>query len=175
MAPVPGVPPWPSLELVAAVLRARTKDNMGVELGTWTANTRPTDEQVTEMMNMAALDLFPCTGAIGALEELFWEPVSALIALYTAALAELSHKPEQVNADRAVYDELMELYRNGREMVCAAIEEVRAGGEVGGPDTRGLPQFSFGAYDWRWATPGVRVRTAQEYYADVIAGREPWP
>jgi hypothetical protein len=172
MPAVPGTPPWPSLELVAAVLRARTKDNEGVELGTWTDDTRPTDDQVIEMMSLAALDLFPCTGVFDDLEEIFWEPVSALIALYTAAMAELSHRPEQVNADRAVYDELMELYNRGREQVCAAIEEVRAGGTVGGPDTTGLARGSFPAYDWVWVGPGVRTRTAAEYYLDILAGRE---
>jgi hypothetical protein len=170
MPPTPGVGPWPTLEMVAAVLSARTKDGLGNELPTFTSSTQPTDVQVIDLMNTAALDLFACTGVLDDLEALFYEPVSALIAIYTAAMAELSRKPEQVRSERSAYPELMELYKSGKEMVCCAIEEVRGGGEVGGPDTRGLPKFGFPGYDWRWVSPGIRVRTTQEWLADIEAG-----
>jgi len=170
MPPVPGTGPWPTLEMVAAVISVRTKDSMGNELDTFTSETQPTDVQVTELMNAAALDLFPCTGVLEDLETLFYEPVSALIALYTAAMAELSRKPEQVQSDRSAYDELMALYNAGREKVCSVIEEVRGGGEVGGPNTIGLPRYQFGDYDWRWMSPGIRTRTTLEWLAAIQAG-----
>ena len=167
MPPVPGTGPWPTLEMVAAVLSARTKDNLGNELPTFTSETQPTDVQVIDLMNTAALDLFACTGVLDDLEPIFYEPVQALIAIYTAAMAELSRKPEQVRSDRSAYPELMELYGSGKEMVCAAIEEVRGGGEVGGPDTRGLPKFGFPGYDWVWVGPGIRTKTTLEWMIEL--------
>lgn len=169
MPPVPGTGPWPTLEMVSAILSARTKDNLGNELPVFGPNTQPTDVQVIDLMNTAALDIFPCTGDLAALEEIFWEPVQALIAIYTAAMAELSRKPEQVRSERSAYPELMELYNRGREMVCASIEEVRAGGEVGGPDTRGLPRFAFPGYDWKWVSPGIRTKTTLEWMIELGA------
>ena len=47
--------------------------------------------------------------------------------------------------------------------------------EMGGPDIREVPHFGLGWYDWRMCRPGVRVRTASEYYTTMMADRPDGP
>lgn len=109
----------PDVALVASLLRARTKDVNGDEIGTFNANTRPTSVQVGDMIQVAADDLrmkvrrpIPA----GALSD-----ARRLIAMYSAMLVELSYWPEQVHSDRSAYSMYKSLYDTGVENMTEAI------------------------------------------------------
>jgi hypothetical protein len=97
----------PSILDVAALLRARTKDVNGVEVGTFNDDTRPTSSQVLTLINEAVIDIQAQLGP--------WLPVEladaarSAAALRTACLIELSHFPEQVQSNRSAYPEYVQL------------------------------------------------------------------
>jgi len=106
---LPDTPPYrPSVADVAALLRARTKDAEGREVGTFNDDTRPTGTDV-ELHIDAALSLvgiqvpadFPVT---------FTGAVSALVAYRAALRIEKSYFPEQVRSDRSAYEQLRQEY-----------------------------------------------------------------
>ena len=145
-------PAWyPSLESVAAILRARTKTRMGGEVPTFTADTRPTDLQVRELMNFASIDMIPCIGDPALLPAKYNEPVSLCVALKTAMLIELSYFPEQVAQDRSAYAEYAVLYDLGKNAVCGIIADDP---EVDTASQVDIPVGSFPGYGWRWINVG---------------------
>jgi hypothetical protein len=56
----------PTTTDVARLLRARTKDATGVELGDWSAETRPTDTEVADLIDQAT---GPVLAELGRLED----------------------------------------------------------------------------------------------------------
>jgi hypothetical protein len=90
----------PTIADVAALIRARTKDSNGNELGTFTADTRPTDVQAQEAIDHAVVLVHLKVGAIGD----GCASVAKMCATYGAAAEiELSYFPEQARADRSPY------------------------------------------------------------------------
>lgn len=112
----------PDISSVGAILRARTRDTNSNEVGTFTAQTRPTGDQVLSMLSAAAEDLASAVGT----EDL---PVTALRAARTvvtyraAMLVELSYFPEQVAAGRSPYAQLSELYAETLATLRNALEQ----------------------------------------------------
>jgi hypothetical protein len=111
-----GLPDWaPDLTEVGALLRARTKDDVGNELGTFTEATRPTDENVLELIRQACDDVL----GLFTVEDV---PASSQVmcrraaALRTALSIEISYFPEQGN-DNSPYLQL-------RQISDAAIQQV---------------------------------------------------
>jgi hypothetical protein len=110
--------PRPTSDDVAALLRARTKDLYGNELGVFNANTRPTDAEVEQLISMSYAEVL---GHVGG--DVFYpcaQPGTALVALRAAMWVELSYFPEQVRSDRSVYSELVAQWSEGLDalMVC---------------------------------------------------------
>jgi len=110
----------PTVEDVAALLRARTKDTDGHELGTFNDATRPTDAEVLDLIELAYGDVTTQTGA--DLEERTAAAATSMIALRAAMFVELSYFPEQVRQDRSAYEEYKRLYDEGMLALRAAIE-----------------------------------------------------
>ena len=97
----------PTVDDVAAIIRARTKDSSGNELGTFTAETRPTDVQAQEAIDHQVILLHTRVGNIGA----DCADVARLCAAYGAAAEiELSYFPEQARTDRSPYTNLIARY-----------------------------------------------------------------
>jgi hypothetical protein len=93
---------------VAALLRARTKDNNGNELGHWTADTRPTETEVSLLIGNAAQavsDELP-----GDVPIELYGSFSFCTQLMTACMIEKSYFPEQVASGRSAYDKYWEEY-----------------------------------------------------------------
>jgi hypothetical protein len=88
----------PTTTDVARLLRARTKDATGVELGDWSAETRPTDTEVADLIDQAT---GPVLAELGRLEdpadpERYADLLPAarfLVTLGTACLVEKSYYP----------------------------------------------------------------------------------
>jgi hypothetical protein len=117
---------------VAALLRARTKDAGGNELGQWTTETRPTLAQVTEALTLAT----------GIVEARVGTPVDACLSAFhvavcfeAACMIEKSYFPEQVESGRSHYDQL----RAEADALLDGVRECQAGNlpdAAGGERTR---------------------------------------
>ena len=100
------VPPpeaWPTVDEVAALLRARTKDNNGVEVGTFNPDTRPTDQGAGELIANAAQAVAGELAADVPIE--LYGSFSFCTKLYAACLVEKAYFPEQVQSSRSAYDQ----------------------------------------------------------------------
>jgi hypothetical protein len=140
--PGPRPPADVGVDEVGALLRARTKDTLGNEIGTFTPDTRPTDTQVTNLIVQATGHVKAriggelCeSGRAAGLEA----DANRLIALYAAMLVELSYFPEQVERDHSPYSRFKALWDEG---IASLIENERllcGDDEMG----RGRPAYSF--------------------------------
>lgn len=126
---------WPTgVEAVGAILRARTRDTNGNEVGTFSTETRPTQEQVEGLIYVAVSDLASCVGP--DIEEQYWEQAAVIVSYKVAMLVELSYFPEQVATGRSPYEQLKELYTDALACLKAAV----LGGGTGLPgDPSSLP------------------------------------
>jgi hypothetical protein len=118
----------PSVDDVASLLRARTKDSEGREIGTFNDDTRPTAAQVELHIDNAVALL---TTRLPLDLPVAYEGTVRALGAYRAALQiEKSYFPEQVRSDRSAYDQLREEYLDDLEALNTALEG--AGGEGGG-------------------------------------------
>ncbi len=110
---IPGVAAFvPSLDDVGAILRTRTKNSMGVELGTFDADTRPTDDQALILIGQAYDDVTALVD--DDIPEKAWRDARSAIALRAAMLIELSYWPDQIPSGQSPYEQLRELYEGQR-------------------------------------------------------------
>jgi len=95
--PVSPLPSWaPTLNEVGALITTRTRDSSGVELGTFSEDTRPTDIQAGHLLKMA----------VGEIEDKvrrdipirYEDDARRLAALRTAVLIEGSFSSDQVES-----------------------------------------------------------------------------
>jgi len=112
-SPAPDVasdPAWrPTVDDVAALIRARTKDPSGRELGTFTSETRPSDDQVEKLITNGCAKVASFVG--WELPDDAWPEAGHLASLVAACEAELSYYPEQVQTGRSAYAELWAMYQ----------------------------------------------------------------
>lgn len=141
----------PTLDDVGALVRDRTVDSGGNEVGTFTPNTRPTDAEAQELINDAVNDAYSIFGEDipdaqdpdnpGAIRNAAKEAVG----YHAAALIELSHFGEQVARGNSPYEEYERLWEEAAQRVQAAI--VSQGGTPPAPvdPTEGsmMAQFEF--------------------------------
>jgi hypothetical protein len=121
---------------VGAILRARTKDSNGNEPGTFTTATRPTGDQVDELIETAISDI---ESEVGSVPDELQDAARRVAAIGTALLVELSFFPEQIATGRSPYDQLKELYDARFTRLKAQIDDVNAGGDVGGGSESEVP------------------------------------
>lgn len=140
----------PSLDTVGALLRARTKDDQGREVGTFTSNTRPTDIEVEALIGLAVSEAYPVFGENvpddptpggdpGALRT----AAAQVVALRAAALVEQSYYPEQVARGASPYPMIQQSFNDGLKRVATAIAEVEAGDEPGEDAASTMPVSDF--------------------------------
>lgn len=131
----------PSVANVGEILRARTKDTNGNEVGTFTSSTRPTEAQVTGLITTANGDLASEVGT--DIPEVTWDLARGVAALGAAMLAELSFFPEQVATGRSPYDQLAALYEARLKRLKKKVAE--EGGDVTDDESSpGAPSYYFG-------------------------------
>ena len=133
----------PTVEDVAALLRARTQDNNDVEIGTFNDDTRPTGDEVQKMIDMAADLIYGATGDLTALPcsgaENIREAANRFWALMSAMLVELSYFPEQVEDNRSPYEHYKELFDSLFGNLKDAIAACWEGDDTGPPQPEGAP------------------------------------
>lgn len=87
----------PSVEDVAALMRALTKPTDGQDpLGTFNEDTRPTGNQVEELISHAT-DEVAAAFASGEVPESSWDPAKQAAILKVAFLIEVSYFPERAD------------------------------------------------------------------------------
>lgn len=123
-------PTRPTVAEVSRLIRARTKDDGGHEVGVFNAETRPTDVQVQDLIILAEGDVLSQTGR--TLDELQAGSAKSLVALRAAMFVELSYWPEQVRSDRSAYEEYKRLYDEGLAGLMGVLYP-DADGDGGGP------------------------------------------
>jgi hypothetical protein len=199
--PTPSYLPTPTD--VARLLRARTKDSHGQELGDWSDDTRPTAEEVSDLIDQA---LGPVLARIGFLEVPDADPdayasvipaARHLVTLGAAMLVEKSYFPEQVASDRSAYTLYQAEYADCLESLTGEGDGGDGGGALpsGGGDhaTWGAPSasvlYAYGGYLEHWPEPEnpANWRKAAQppreppepgdlpVGDEPASGRRPWP
>jgi hypothetical protein len=118
----------PSVLDVAALLRARTKDSAGVEVGTFNDDTRPTSSQVLTLIDQAVADVQAWLGPNPPPE--LAGAARAAAALDTACLIELSYFPEQVQAGRSAFPAYKQLLDDKTVQLQEASRGLQPGGST---------------------------------------------
>lgn len=99
---IPGTASFvPTVDDVGALLRTRTKDTFGNELGTFTSTTRPTHDQVLVLIGQA-YD-YVTSRVDTDLPEESWRAARSAIALKAAMLVEMSYWPDQIPQNQSIY------------------------------------------------------------------------
>lgn len=98
----------PTVGQIGALLRTRTVDTSGNELGTFTNATRPTALQVDQLARAAASTLSTYIGNEIPVDLL--SDASDLAAIRAAMLIELGYFPEQVTSGRSPYEQYKALW-----------------------------------------------------------------
>lgn len=119
----------PTPDQVAQLLRARTKNSSGEEVGAWTSDTRPTLAEINGIIATAVNDLASSIGPV--VPDACSSGATGTAALLAAMLVELSYYPEQVRSDRSAYQEYKALY-DGQVVALQRCVEAGGGGEGGG-------------------------------------------
>lgn len=164
----------PTNENVANLLRARTVDDDGNELGAFTPETKPTGDQA-EVIIAEAVD--EIAGRIGQdIPAKLFKPAKAVTALLSAMNVESTYYPEAINNDNRspylAYERRVNAALDPKKgWLILAIKDQAAGGEDGPGDDQLDPIFFSDAvysadfvYDpvtQRWI-----ARDAPEPYAD---------
>lgn len=141
----------PSIEQVAALVRARTRDDLGQELGTFTDATRPTDAEVNQLIvaegSLVAMRTGnPTTLACPDADQVRLA-VSQVVAKRVAAIIEASYRPDEVADGRTVAD----FYQGSMDGDVKALEQAAASCRAydpgdpagGGAGTGAQPRWSF--------------------------------
>lgn len=152
----PAPPYRPTVEMVAAILRSRTRGTasrdatVAGEQGTFTTQTRPTYVQVQECIDIALGDLLgmmggrqPCTVNL--------ENAAASSATYLAGhLVEVGYFTEETGEDTTAADALLKLYQASSKTLALSVTQ-QCPITIGG-DLSGLP---LGRVPWRDPTSWV--------------------
>lgn len=144
----------PTLAQTASHVRSRTKRaGSGQELGTFTAETRPSDEEANQMIAEALLEVSSVVGpdipdALGDDPDALRNAASGLVSLLAAMTVESSFYPEQVGAGRSNYAALERRYERGLKKLESAVAQ--AGGATAGDEgaTGSMrPSYDFGDHE----------------------------
>lgn len=139
---VPSAPPGitPTLAEVGSLLRTRTRNSGGTELGTFTDDTRPTGSEVQNLIFSSVSEVQDSIGTADVPPQVE-QAVKNTIILYTAMQIELTYFPEQVGSGKSPYNEYKGLYDERLPRLVKAVERAEAGDT--GPSSDILPLYNF--------------------------------
>jgi len=136
-------PTRPTVDDVALLLRARTKDSNGNEVGTFDDETRPTGDQVeghiTAAMALVGVRFGDTTTWPAEAQTAF----ASLVAYRAALRVEKSYFPEQVRTDRSAYTQLREEYLDDLQALMDAVSGGGGAGALPSYDMEVLPVGSW--------------------------------
>lgn len=129
----------PTVEDVAALIRARTKIPGGGEAGTFTEQTRPTKAEVERIIAQAVDHVAAAIGGEPCNEQLV-QSSTAAAGMLAAVLVESSYWPEQAEARGSTAIRLESLFDKRMKALTASVAE-----ECGGQGTGGSEDGNSGA------------------------------
>jgi len=176
LAPIDPATMRPSVDDVARLLRARTKDDAGHEVGTFTADTRPTDTQVEGHIDSAVALVGTHLPPIGTVDQAYAPAIAALIAYRAALQIEKSYFPEQVRSDRSAYEQLRQEYLD--DLTALTDSLASAGDGAGAPGHRAASEWTPTFLRVFGNSPGPGGVIAWPYGAVTIPGAwggDYWP
>jgi len=136
----------PTVDDVAALIRARTKVPGGKEVGTFNDNTRPKKTEVESLIAQAVDHVAAAIGGEPCNDQLK-QSAQAASALMTAILIETSYWPEQAEARGSTAARLEALFNVRMKSLAAAVSEEcggqGTGGEEGGGNAGAVAAGSF--------------------------------
>jgi len=118
----------PTLQDVGHVVLVRTVDSNGNTLGTFTDDTKPTDDQCRVLIQKAVDDVLPLIGS-DIPEELISEAQN-VASIRTAMYIELTYYGNEVAMNRSVYPELKTLFDEKVATLAKAVASIEAGGDI---------------------------------------------
>jgi hypothetical protein len=133
----------PGLHQVGAIAMARTRDSMGNETGTFTADTRPTDDQVQRLIDQAVNDIRDEIG-IDVPDDLV-EKAQQLTALRAVMYIELTYFANEVAQQKSAYPQIRELFKEALPRLQRAIDREEMGGDPADETSGNHPFYSFPA------------------------------
>lgn len=149
----------PSRDAVATLVRTRTVDSNGNELGAFSVNTRPNIAQADAVILDAMNEAYPFFGLNipdapgdktlpGYDADALRKAASQAVAYRAAALIELSYFPEQVAAGRSPYQQYEDTWERMVKSLSSSIQEAGGGdaadsGSGSGGDGYQMASFSF--------------------------------
>lgn len=159
----------PTVDDVGALLRARTKDRHGNELGTFTDDTRPTQYQVESIIERVAQDIDDSVDA--PLPQRLYGSARRLGTYMAACEVELGYFPEQVSTNRSPYAQLAAVVTERRSaLVKAWTADTGGRGDEGGggtgavvSDPAAAPSGGFPGATVRYLDEGVTRAPGAEY------------
>jgi hypothetical protein len=158
---IPPVTPDATPADVATLMRARTKDSSGRELGEWTDETRPTLTQVQATLDMARKVVAAHVGY----------PVDACLPVFETAVAfeavcmiEKSYFNEQVTSGRSAYEQ----WRAEADALLLGVRECQQGNL---PDATGTGGAT--VYDIYTPSSGSTCTWPPEYWQRDLDRRDP--
>jgi len=148
-----GVPiEWiPSLMDVGAVTLQRTRDHNGIALGTFTDDTRPTDDEVRILIQKAVDDLRPRIGT-DIPEDLIQEAQN-VASLKTAMYIELTYYSNEIAQNRSPYPEYKALYDEKSATLVNAVAAEEAGLSPTDALSTNWPQYAYPPSDRLYVRP----------------------
>jgi hypothetical protein len=132
----------PSIAEVASLLRARTKAIGGKEVGTFNTQTRPTADEVDNLIDEGIDEVL---GKVKVPEPgtAYEGRVRGAIALYAAILIELSYFPEQVGSAKSPVASYEKLYEKRIKSLIAESITGEVDGEGGASSEPADPAWTF--------------------------------
>lgn len=119
----------PTVDDVGAILRARTKDVNGNEVGTFNTDTRPTGDEVTLLI---PLGVSAVSNSVGADIPMPCQVDARYLAALRVAMAvELSYFPEQIGTNRSPYNSLRDQFNDDLKRLSMCITNTNSGGTTG--------------------------------------------
>lgn len=119
----------PTVHELAILMRARTKDSTGNELGVFSADTRPMAEEARRAIQEAADDV---TGPIDTvIPPRAYRFVKNAILYRAAMIIEVSFFPEQIGTGRSPFESYKQLFDEAAGNLVKAVERERSEQETG--------------------------------------------
>jgi hypothetical protein len=136
----------PTVDDVAALIRARTKIPGGGEAGTFTEQTRPTKAEVERIIAQAVDHVAASVGGEPCNDQLV-QSATAAASLLAAVIIETSYWPEQAEARGSAAARLEKLFDTRMKSLTSAVSEEcggqGTGGEEGGGNAGAVAAGSF--------------------------------
>jgi U3 small nucleolar ribonucleoprotein component len=138
----------PTAAQVAANIMSRTRNRYGALIGTFSANTTPTDTQIPTITDAVINEIADVIG--DDIPQAFFDDAAKVVAKRVAMQIELDFYPEQVTSNRSTYKELKDQYEEALASLSRQITMAGEGetGATGSGEAKS-PSYSFPpASDW---------------------------